>query len=243
MKRLLCSVLAFMAFAGSESSVFAQFKNTPFDTNTWKPPKIKVPPIKIPGGGGGGSTSGLSVVSAPYIDANGNVFSGTGSTSSQPRYVGKATRTYMGNLCYWTSSYSDIYGRPAQRRAPQYDRQEKLGQSVPGVPTGSNGGNIEIGSQPTMMTRNHIDAVTGRVIREVYRNGVLQSSTVIGAAQLQYSSDGRPYWVYGGQMAWANYPALLPYPPLQPQQQISNEQQIVNGVLQIIQGAIQNRRP
>lgn len=72
----------------------------------------------------------LPAESKPYIDAKGNVWSGTAHSGQKPSYKGHAEPTPIGDNLYWTTNYSDPYGKPAPRfirnlttRNPQYRPQ------------------------------------------------------------------------------------------------------------------------
>jgi len=85
--------------------------NTPFDTSTWIPKNNS-------------TGSGLQVVTSPYIDSRGNVWSGSGDGG--PGFiVGKAQMQWSASTgaAYWVSNYRNHYGRVQPRRADsRYDK-------------------------------------------------------------------------------------------------------------------------
>ena len=79
-------------------------------------------------------TSGISVHSPPYIDANGIVWSGTSRSDQSRSRVGQATKRWIGNKQYWVSNYRNstdrvkprfIRNAPQQKSNQQY---KKAGQ-------------------------------------------------------------------------------------------------------------------
>lgn len=87
------------------------------------------------------STSSLQFVTGPYIDANGNVWSGSGSGGSAGSVVGKASLQYNNQgRAYWVSNYSNIYGRvQSPIRATKHDKGEPLGTTEGSIKQFKNG--------------------------------------------------------------------------------------------------------
>ncbi len=75
------------------------------------------------------SGSQIQVASEPSIDANGNIWSGSGSGGGSGRIVGRAQLQYNASgLAYWVSDFGNIYGRVRSPiRASRRDKGQPLG--------------------------------------------------------------------------------------------------------------------
>lgn len=87
------------------------------------------------------STSSLQFVTGPFIDANGNIHSGSGSGGGGGSIVGRATLQYNDRgQAFWVSNYGNIYGRvQSPIRAMRQDKGEPLGLTEGSIKQFKNG--------------------------------------------------------------------------------------------------------
>ena len=153
------------------------------------------------------SPSYIQVVTPPSIDANGNVYSGSGSGGSRGRYVGKATivRNSRGQA-YWRSSYSNRYGRAQTRRAPsRYDRSVSRPRPTTTRPTSTRPRPLY---QPRPTTRPQYP-------RPTYTRPQPKPRVQIRTAQYQDAAGNIHSVVYNGNVKISD--VIVRYAALQPQ--------------------------
>ena len=193
-----CSFILFVFVAASPSIAQPKFnlpkpiENTPLDPGTW------VPKIPRPSGG----TSQIQVVTEPFIDENGIVWSGSSSGGGPGRRVGKARIKYKktGRVlkAYWYSNFKNDYGTAGKRRAPKHDKNIKIEEETIAIepektnsstyPTKINGGRKSIASTPRL-PRTSFRHYNRRKGRTYWYNVSGRSLTIGGNGQTVHQAE------------------------------------------------------